>query len=138
MVCSFDSPLAEKPYLTPADIRSEDFVIFKPEYGRLFYRDFMDPLREDGVRPRVAKSVSSFDELVFSVSMGEGIALVSTSVVNSEQVAIVPLRESGVHSTYVCLAGQRLPSACRAPCCCPVVLLASTQQIISISLRVLL
>ena len=102
MVCSLDSPLVQRSYVTPADIRGEDFVIFKPEYGRHFYRDFMDLLRGDGVRPRVAKSVSSFDELVFSVSMGEGIALVSTSVVNSEQVAIVPLRESGVHSTYVC------------------------------------
>lgn len=53
-------------------------------------------------RPHVVKSVSSFDELVFSVSMGEGIALVSTSVVDSEQVTVVPLRESSVHSTYVC------------------------------------
>lgn len=102
VACSLDSPLAQRPYVTPADIRGEDFVIFRPEYGRLFYRDFMDLLREDGVRPHVVKSVSSFDELVFSVSMGEGIALVSTSVVDSEQVAIVPLRESSVHSTYVC------------------------------------
>ena len=102
MVCSLDSPLAQRPYVTPADIRGEGFVIFKPEYGRLFYRDFMDLLRDDGVRPHVVKSVSSFDELVFSVSMGEGIALVSTSVVDSEQVAVVPLRESSVHSTYVC------------------------------------
>lgn len=102
VVCSLDSPLAGRPFVTPADIRGEDFVVFKPEYGRLFYRDFMDLLHEDGVRPHVVKSVSSFDELVFSVSMGEGIALVSTNVVDSEQVAIVPLRESSVHSTYVC------------------------------------
>lgn len=100
-ICSHDNPLAALESVGPADLAGQPFVVLAPEYGRLFYHDFMDALHADGLRPCVSKTARSFDELVFSVSIGEGVALVSRDVVSEREVAVLPLRGSHARSTYV-------------------------------------
>jgi len=83
VVCSLDSPLAQRPYVTPADIRGEGFVIFKPEYGRLFYRDFMDLLRDDCAVAAAHAAMSDWTDRVIDVNgpelltIGEYLAIAS-------------------------------------------------------------
>ena len=102
VICAHDDCFASREFVLPSDLDDRELIVFRPEYGRLFYRDFMDSLRADGVRPHVTKSVSSLDELLLSVSMGEGVAVVSPRVVNDADVEVVPLRDSSARSKFVC------------------------------------
>lgn len=101
VICSHDNPLAQRRQVEPADLVGQPFVVLAPEYGREFHRTFMDNLRADGLRPRIARSVGSFDELVLDVSIGEGIAVVSRNIVNEREVAVLPLVNTKASSTYV-------------------------------------
>ncbi len=101
VICSHDNPLAGKKSVEPADLVGQPFVVLSPEYGRDFHRAFMDNLQADDLQPAISQSVTSFDELVLNVSIGEGIAVVSRDVVNEREVAVIPLVNSKAHSTYV-------------------------------------
>lgn len=101
LICSHDHPLARQTSVSPRELANEPFVVLGPRYGSLFYRDFMEYLRQDGIDPTIARTVDSFDELVFNVSIGEGVALTSADMVNENEVAVLALSGSYAHSTYV-------------------------------------
>lgn len=101
VICSFGHPLAELNEIGIDQIKKEDMIILSPNYGMDFYNDYMEACRRDGFVPKVKKEVESFDELVFDVSIGEGIAIVSKDVVRENEVKIIDLLNSHHSSKYV-------------------------------------
>ena len=101
VVCSFDHPLAAKSWVCPRNIMNQDMVLLSPNFGREFYRGFMEACRLDGFKPRVKKMVDTLDELIFEVSIGAGIAIVSRDVVRDTEVKVLDLKNSHHVSRYV-------------------------------------
>lgn len=101
VICSHDNKLASRASVCPEDLAGQPFLVLAPRYGKQFNRMFMGFLAADGIRPRVVHEVDSFDELVFGVSIGEGIALVAPNIVNANEVAAIPLEGTKAKSSYV-------------------------------------
>ena len=101
VICSFDHPLAAFDRITPDQLADEELVVLSRAFGTGLYRDFMRACRLDGLAPRVKKEVDLFDELVFAVSIGEGVAIVSQEVVRPTEVHVAELVGSHHTSTYV-------------------------------------
>ena len=64
-------------------------IILSKTFSNDLYRDFMDSCKQDGFSPRIKKEVDFFDELVFSVSIGEGVAIVARSVIRENEVKAI-------------------------------------------------
>lgn len=61
----------------------------------------MEACKQDGLNLKIKKEEESFDSLVFDVSIGEGIAIVSSDVVRKSEVKVISLKNSHHHSRYV-------------------------------------
>ncbi|MCD7809198.1 MAG: LysR family transcriptional regulator [Erysipelotrichaceae bacterium] len=101
VICSFDHPLSKYDEIEVEQLQNEEFIILSQKYGYQFYQDFMDACKQDGLNLKIKKEVESFDSLVFDVSIGEGIAIVSSEVVRQGEVKVIPLKNSHHHSRYV-------------------------------------
>lgn len=101
VICSFNHPFAQYPYLTPGELKKQDFILLSKKHGLDFYNDFINACKLDGYIPNIKKEVDSFDELVFEVSIGLGIAIVSKDVVRESDVKIIDLKQSHHSSRYV-------------------------------------
>lgn len=100
VICSFDHPLASRKTVTPEQIRDEDFIMLSKAFGTQYRKEFMRACQLDGFTPRICKEVDTFDELTFSVSIGEGIAIVSDDVVRPTEVHMAELQGSHHASSY--------------------------------------
>ncbi len=101
VICSFDHPFAKYTELDVKQLINEEFIVLSKKYGFQFYQDFIKACKLDGFVPKIKKEVESFDSLVFDVSIGEGVAITSCDVVRSEEVKIIPLKNSHHSSKYV-------------------------------------
>lgn len=101
VICSYNHPFANHTELDIKQLINEEFIILSKKYGFQFYQDFMKACKSDGFIPKIKKEVESFDSLVFDVSIGEGIAIVARDVVRSDEVKIIPLKNSHHSSKYV-------------------------------------
>ncbi|MCD7892164.1 MAG: LysR family transcriptional regulator [Erysipelotrichaceae bacterium] len=101
VICSFDHPLSKYDEIEVEQLQNEEFIVLSQNYGYQFYQDFMEASKQDGLNLKIKKEVESFDSLVFDVSIGEGIAIVSSDVVREGEVKIIPLKNSHHHSQYV-------------------------------------
>lgn len=103
VICSFDHPFAQKDEVDVLQIKNEPLVVLSRKHGRQFYKNFMDACKKDGLIPRIKKEVDSFDELVFNVSIGEGIGIVAPDVVRQNEIKVLPLRNTH-HKSYYAIA----------------------------------
>lgn len=101
LICSFDHPLANRKTIEGSELNNERWIVLDRNYGSSFYEAFMLSLEQDGIHPAAIKEVHSFDELVFSVSIGEGIAVVSKDVVRPSEVRILDLKDTHHSSSYL-------------------------------------
>lgn len=101
VITSFDHPLAKRKEIDVKEIRNENLICLSRKFGKGFYRDFMESFERDRISPNVRKEVDTLDELIFNVSVGEGIAIVSKNVVREEEVRILDLKNSHHSSNYV-------------------------------------
>lgn len=101
VICSFDHPFAELEYVTPEQLGKQDMVVLSRKNGVDFYNDFMEACKLDGYIPRVRKEVDTFDELVFEVSIGSGVAVVSKGVVRESEVKVIDFKDTHHASKYV-------------------------------------
>ncbi|MCB6415846.1 LysR family transcriptional regulator [Faecalimonas umbilicata] len=101
VICSFDHPFAELEYVTPEQLGKQDMVVLSRKNGVDFYNDFMEACKLDGYIPRVRKEVDTFDELVFEVSIGSGVAVVSKDVVRESEVKVIDFKDTHHASKYV-------------------------------------
>ncbi len=86
--------------MEPQEIAGEGIVCLSPRFGKGYYKDFMAAFARDGITPRIVREADSFDELLFAVSLGEGISIVSKNVAGQE-VKAVALKHSHHASNYV-------------------------------------
>lgn len=100
VLTSCSHPLAQRSQVDIREIAGEGFLCLSPRFGKGFYKDYMAAFAKDRIVPRIVKEVDSFDELVFSVSLGEGIAIASKNVAG-EEVRAIPLQGSHHASNYV-------------------------------------
>ena len=100
VLTSLSHPLARRSQVEIGEIAGEGFLCLSPRFGKGFYKDYMAAFAKDHILPRIVKEVDSFDELVFSVSLGEGIAIASKNVAG-EEVRAIPLQGSHHASNYV-------------------------------------
>lgn len=101
IICAFNHPLALYDEIDISKLKKESFIVLSPNFGKGFYNDFMNAFKQDGFKPKIKKYVDSLDELVFNVSIGEGIAISSTDVVRDSDVKKIRLINSHHHSEYV-------------------------------------
>lgn len=101
IICSFDHPLAKYSEISIEQIKNEDFIILSKSYGIDYYNDFMETCKLDGFLPKIKKEENSFDALIFDVSTGAGISIVSREVVRPNEVKIIKLINSHHISNYV-------------------------------------
>lgn len=102
VITSFDHPLADRKMVEPRDLKRQDFIVLGRNFGRAFYHGFMEAFTLDGCsKNQIVKEAETFDELVASVSIGEGIAIAAENVIDTGTVARIPLIHSHHKSDYV-------------------------------------
>lgn len=101
VICSFDHPFAKLDYITPNQLKNQKMILLSKKNGLDFYNDFINACRLDGCIPKKKKEVDTFDELVFEISTGTSVAVVSKEVVREGEVKIVEFRGSHHASNYV-------------------------------------
>lgn len=101
VICSFDHPLAKEESVDINRIKKEKMILLSKKFGKSFYKDYMEACRLDDFKPRTVKEVDTIDELVFEVSIGNGIAIVSKDVIRHTEVKAITLIDSHHANNYV-------------------------------------
>jgi DNA-binding transcriptional LysR family regulator len=101
LICAHNHPFAKMDSVEIDRIQNQDMIILSRNFSRDFYRDFMDACKQDGYLPNIKKEVDTFDELVFSVSIGEGVAIVGKNVVRENEVKAVHIEGTHHSSNFV-------------------------------------
>lgn len=101
VITSFQHPFAGRTEIDISELRDEPLICLSRKFGKGFYRDYMEAFEQDGITPNIRKEVDTMDELIFHVSVGEGIAIVSRNVVRQEDVNVLHLKNSHHSSNYV-------------------------------------
>jgi DNA-binding transcriptional LysR family regulator len=101
LICTHSHPFAKRSSISIEEIKNEDLIVLSKRFNQNFYRDFMDACKQDGYVPHIKKEVDSFDELVFSVSIGEGVAIVGRNVVRETEVKAIHIDGTHHSSNYV-------------------------------------
>lgn len=94
VICAPNHRLSNLKEIAVNELNEEKFIILSPNYGRGFYKEFMNYMRLDKIKPKSIKEVDTFDELVFHVSLGSGIGIVARSVVSDNNINILKLLDS--------------------------------------------
>lgn len=93
---SVNHPMAERPYLTYADLRNEPFILMQPE-GRLHgeTEEAMFIYERGGFLPEVAAMEAEPETLLLMVAIGMGISILPEYVLHHmhtrEDISIIPL-----------------------------------------------
>jgi len=88
-------PLFFKPDVTLADFADSGFLRYKPTDIPL-EKDFMYCLCKDsGFAPKVVAEFDDFEEFLFSIEMGEGVAIIyeETEVISNMNLRFIPINE---------------------------------------------
>ena len=101
VICSFDHPFAKYDVVMPEMLKDQEMIVLSKKNGIDFYNDFMAACKMDGLILRKKKEVNTFDELVFEVSTGNGVAVVAKEVVREGEVKIVEFKDTHHSSRYV-------------------------------------
>ena len=100
IICSFDHPLALKEQVAMEDLAGEEFILLSSKFGKNFHHAVQGSFKADAFMPIIREEVDTFDELIFHVSIGEGISIVSRNVVPEHDVKAVDLVGSHHRSSY--------------------------------------
>lgn len=101
VIVSHNHPLARRDAVDITEIKNEPVVCLSPAFGRGLYHDYMKAYAKDHLTPNIVREAASFDELLFCVSVGEGIGITSRNVVQDGSVKAVKLLNSHHASHYV-------------------------------------
>lgn len=100
-VCTEKHPLAKAKSVTVDQIKDEGLVILSKKFSSDYYNDFMESCKKDGYLPKVNVEVNSFDELILSVCLGEGVALCGESSIREEGLVAIPIEKTNHSPNYV-------------------------------------
>ncbi len=99
-ICSMNHPFANQN-VTMKELLQENMIALSKNVGNGYFEDFMESFRLDGYRPNIVKAVDSQEDLLLSVSMGEGIAFTSKEMIEPEDdVAIIELQQTHHHANF--------------------------------------
>ena len=101
LICSFDHPFAGLDSVNIGQMKNEKMILLSRKFGNDFYKDFIEACRLDGFKPKIGKEAESMDELIFEVSIGNGIAIVSRDVVRENEVRVLNINSTHHASNYV-------------------------------------
>ena len=101
LICSFDHPFAGLDSVNIGQMKNEKMILLSRKFGNDFYKDFIEACRLDAFKPKIGKEVESMDELIFEVSIGNGIAIVSRDVVRENEVRVLNINSTHHASNYV-------------------------------------
>ncbi len=101
IICACSHPLAARDEIDVSEVKNEDLIVLSRNFGRRTYAQFMQSLDADGMDSHIKKTVDTFDELMFNVVIGEGIAIVGGNVVGDSDVKAVKLNHTNHKSAYV-------------------------------------
>ena len=101
LICAHDHPFSKLDSITIDDLKHEELIVLSKTFSSDMYREFMESCRKDGFSPIIKKEVDFFDELVFSVSIGEGVAIVARNVVRENEVKTIDIENTHHSSNYV-------------------------------------
>lgn len=101
LICSFDHPFAGLDSVNIGQMKNEKMILLSRKFGNDFYKDFIEACRLDGFKPKIRKEAESMDELIFEVSIGNGIAIVSRDVVRENEVRVLNINSTHHASNYV-------------------------------------
>lgn len=100
-VCTKNHPLAKLGSVEMNQLKNEQMIILSKKFSNDYYIDFMEACDRDGYKPIVKKEVDSFEELILSVCLGEGVALCGASSVRDENLVAIPIKETSHAPNYV-------------------------------------
>lgn len=81
IICSREHPWANKSYIESSEIGNEPIISFGKRFGELFYLDFIESFKKDGIAPNIVQEVEELEELLMAVKINQGIGLISREVV---------------------------------------------------------
>ncbi len=113
LACAPEHPFAAREKVEPAELRSERFVDFPPDWGT---RDLVDGvLTAEGVERRVSLEVTDVHSLLDLVTFGLGVALVPQSFsVKTDRVRFVELAGAVPAWETVTVTGDPMSAAAAA------------------------
>ncbi|BBF42554.1 putative transcription regulator protein [Lachnospiraceae bacterium KM106-2] len=100
VVCSKNHPWAKLEQIDVHDLKDVPIISLSRDVGESFYDDFMEHFRMDGIKPNIVKEVEQLDELFFAIRLNEGIGMLASEVVTSDDLVAIPLAHSHHESTY--------------------------------------
>ncbi len=84
IVASRDHWLSQYDSVDIHEIVDEPILILSKSWGDRFYEDFMSGFTEDKIKPNIVRECDNLAEILVGARLNEGIALLSTEVVESE------------------------------------------------------
>ncbi|WP_458457693.1 LysR family transcriptional regulator [Pseudobutyrivibrio sp.] len=100
-VCTKKHPLAKSKTVSVEQIKNEGLVILSKKFSSDYYNDFMESCKKDGYVPKINVEANSFDELILSVCLGEGVALCGESSIREEGLIAIPIEKTNHSPNYV-------------------------------------
>lgn len=100
VICAHNHPLAERKEIDIHELKDEPFILLSKKFGSKYYKEMMQSFKKDGFSPKIKREVDLLDELLFQVSIEDGIAIVSKNVVRETEVRAIRLVNSHHSSNY--------------------------------------
>lgn len=101
VICSKEHPWANRQTITGAELANAPIVALARNFGTLFYADFLQSFKEDGVTPHIVQEVNELEELLLAVKINVGIGLISKEVLNGyDDVCILDLVHTHHHADF--------------------------------------
>ncbi len=100
-ICTKKHPFSKLKSVTVDQIKDEELVILSKKFSTDYYNDFMESCKKDGYKPNVKVEVDSFDELILSVCLGEGVALCGESSIREDSLVAIPIENTNHSPNYV-------------------------------------
>ncbi|MEL7656520.1 MAG: LysR family transcriptional regulator [Bacillota bacterium] len=101
------NPFSEKENLTLSDLADQKFVLLTESESPAAYKRFMEECAKLNFVPKIARYLTSLENLFLSVETGEGIALLdrNTRLENNSNIRLVDIPES--QNTNVAVAWRK-------------------------------
>lgn len=100
VVTSLDHPLTNNKSISVQDIKNEPLIVLSKELGEEYYHDYMEAFKLDGIVPHIVKEVDNQNEFIMAISLGEGIGLSATEVIDDDHVKTILLKNTHHHADY--------------------------------------
>lgn len=101
VICSNQHPWSKRDSVSGAEVSDQPIISFSPRIGDSFYYDFIKSFKDDGITPNIIKEVDELNELLLSVRINEGIALIAREVItNTDDLCVLDIENTHHHAVF--------------------------------------